>query len=506
MLTQPERAAADRRLRRAIGILAFFAVASVLQSLLYDLLVSQGLNITGDEPSYVMVAQSLYHLRVHIMPTIVHDLRARVFPTTYPPNATVQMVERAGGPTGVVSPFPPGLGALLVPFVALFGPVSGAVTGMIQLNTAGLMWLHQRASRLANLGGLAQAILAVLFAGPAILIATNQIYPDLLAGIIVAAAVIEIALVEKASGVSARSVAIVAAAGAVVPWLQPKNLVPAAVLAAALAVSAGRRRPALAGAGMVAIAASMGLLLLYNHHYYGHWLGLPEPFPTISRRGVQYAAGLLFDRNQGLFAQVPYCLAGLAALASPAMTRRAPVAAAAAALSFAAILALNGTYLLSPYGGLSPSGRFMWSLIPLSLPWAALLLARAADLGRKLWAVLALVLAAWAYQAEPILAGRHHFYNPMAFPQSPWPGWWPGLGGLLARFGRDHHYFGVPAWGFPVELAVALAVGVAVAVWLREPSALGGAPWRRSTSAGAASEAALARQAHRARRGRGRPS
>ncbi|MDA8398210.1 MAG: hypothetical protein M0Z29_10260, partial [Actinomycetota bacterium] len=181
---------------RPVGIVVFFVVAMVLQKFLFDFVTSKGVTITGDEPTYVMQAQALSHFSVHILSTITHDLAARVFRGTYPANATLAMVEHYDGPTGVISPFGPGLSALLAVSVALLGPVTGSLAGIIGLNTAGLMWLHQRVSRLLRLGGMAQVVLGVAFAIPAVLLAVNQIYPDLPSGILLAIGLLEIAAIE----------------------------------------------------------------------------------------------------------------------------------------------------------------------------------------------------------------------------------------------------------------------------------------------------------------------
>lgn len=456
--------------RRSAAVIGFFVGAVILQKLLYNFVRSKGVNITGDEPSYVMLSQALDHLTVHILPTIRHDLAAKVFPTTYPPNVTLAMVEHFTGPTGVVSKFPPGLSALLLPFVAVLRPVSGAVAGMICVNTAGLIWLHQRVSRLTRLGGMAQAVLACAFAIPAVLVAVNQIYPDLPAGILIAIGLLEVAVSEANKETSRLSFALVTVSVAVAPWLQPKNLVPVAIVLVAFLFVAAWRQGRVRPAGVVAAVSvvSFALFLFYNQRYYGHWLGLPEPFPRASRNGVEYSLGLLFDRDQGLFVQVPYCLLGLGGLVAFGR-RRMPAATVATVLSLLLILGLNGTYVSNPYGGLSLAGRFMWTLIPISLPWLGLLLARFQELQKPLGVPLVIVVLAWIYQAEPIFTGHHHYYNGIIIAYRPWPAWWPGTIRVLPQFGRNRLYLGTPAWSLPLELIVEAAVLAAILYWLREP-------------------------------------
>jgi hypothetical protein len=444
-------------------------VAVLLLRLFYGFIRSKGVSITGDEPSYVMQAQSYAHLSPQILPTIHHDLAANVFPTTYPANATASMVEQFKGPQGIVSPFEPGLGILLLPFVVVLGaviaPVSGAVIGTICLNTAGLMWLHQRASRLFRLDAVGQVVLGVMFAGPALLLATNQIYPDLPAGILIAMGLLEIAAVEM-EGVSVTSVVVVAAAVGGAPWLQPKNLGPAVILLVAFAIVAWRR------AALIPLAWVVGIGLLswlgffaYNEHYYGHLLGLPEPPVRASKLGLEYTLGLLFDRDHGLFVQVPYCLIGIAGLVAYGW-RRSPAAVLAVLGSFLSVLVLNGTYTHNPYGGLSLAGRFMWSLIPMSLPWIALVIVRWNELRRARWLPLVAVLGVWAYEAFPVIASQHVYYNPWG-ATGLWPGWWRGLTRVLPYFGRGRRFLGAPAYGLPLELVTATLVTAGLLLYLR---------------------------------------
>ena len=465
-----ERKSLGLPILRPVGIVVFFVVAMVLQKFLFDFVTSKGVTITGDEPTYVMQAQALSHFSVHILSTITHDLAARVFRGTYPANAALAMVEHYDGPTGVISPFGPGLSALVAVSVALLGPVTGSLAGIIGLNTAGLMWLHQRVSRLLRLGGMAQVVLGVAFAIPAVLLAVNQIYPDLPSGILLAIGLLEIAAIEWRGRASALSLLLITASVAASPWLQPKNLVPAAVILAAFLFVVVKRKFRLVPAALVAGVSvlSVALYLVYNQHFFGHLLGLPEPLPTFSAAGLQYTLGLLFDRHQGLFVQVPYALVGLAGLIAFGR-RRMPVAAVATVLSFLALLGLNGTYTSNPYGGYSLAGRFMWTLIPLSLPWVGLVLARFQERNRSLKAPLIVVVLIWLYQAEPIFAGQHSYYNALQVAHTVWPGWWRGLSGFLPQFGGNAYYFGSPVWSLPLELVIeAVLLGVLL-FWLREP-------------------------------------
>lgn len=460
-----------RVLWRVAAVLVVFCAGVVACEALYHLMSRHGVAITGDEPSYIMLAQAMSHSSVHITATIRHDLSARVFGNTYPPNATAANVERAAGPTGIVSPFDPGLSVLLLPFVVVFGPVGGGTLGVIAVNVAGLIWLHRRSSYLGRVDAVGQVVLAAVFALPAVGVAATQIYPDLPSGLLAGAGVVELAIVERDRRVSATSLAAITVSVAGIAWLQPKNVIFALLLLVAVLMVVVLRRPITPRIGLAAFVVvsvgSLAALGVYNTHFYGHLLGLPEPPLKVTRSGIQRTIGLLWDRDQGLFVQAPFCLIGLGCLVAYGW-RRLTFSAGVTFAYFAAILVLNGMYP-NPYGGYSLAGRFMWTLLGLSLPWIGLALGRAAEVRKPLGVVLVVVLVAWVYQVEPILAGLREYYNPLAANYHPWPTWWRGLDHILPRFGNTSAIFGAPPGRTLLEVGLeAVAVGWTL-WWLRKP-------------------------------------
>ena len=133
---------------------------------------------------------------------------------------------------------------------------------------------------------------------------------------VLACALVEVALIERRGSVQRTSTLMVLVSAGLLPWLQVKNFVPAVVVLLAYLV-AGRRTGA-AWRRLVTPAVApvvvWALLLLYNHYYYGHLGGLPEPSPRMSVNGLEFTLGLLFDRHQGMFVQVPFTLIGLIGL------------------------------------------------------------------------------------------------------------------------------------------------------------------------------------------------
>lgn len=449
----------------AVGV-----VAVLVELLVAWFMKSKGAGLTGDEPSYIIQAQAFAHLSPHILATIKADLAAHAL-SAYPVGAPVSAVAYFPGPHGIISAFEPGLGILLIPFVATGHLFLGAVVGMLVLNTAGLILIHRRATRLCDLGGRGQVLFAMLLAAPALVMAMNQIYPDLVSGVLVACPLIEIALLERTRSATRTGTAIVAVSVFLLPWLQVKNIVPAVVLVAAFAVAARRADAAWRPVVAVAVSGVVGWVLLfgYNHVFYGLLGGLPEPFPRPSVNGVEYTLGLLFDRHQGLFVQAPFAVLG--AIGLWVARRRLPVAVIATVVGAGSILLLNGTYTSNPYGGLSLAGRFMWTLLPVALTWAAVVIARWEDAGRLLWTPILLVTAVGLYQVVPVLRGDHVYYNAFSvtapWDPSTWPGWWPGINRALPQFDLPGHPLGAPSYALLVELALLAVLAIASIEYMR---------------------------------------
>jgi hypothetical protein len=411
----------------------------------------------GDSPAYAMQAQAYAHGTDDISWALRADIHKswdgyllRRYPELYP------------GPHGLVSPFGAGLSVLLTPFIGIRNLVVGGTLGMVVLCTAGLIVLHRRASRLAGLSAGGQVLLAVIFAWPALLLAETQIYPDLLSGVFLAAALLELAIIEERRKVTTQGALIITASAVVLPWLQVKNLGPSMVLSLILAVMAVRFRPTgsyrvATYSGLAIILVSWAALRWYNVHFFGHLLGFPEPPVRFSKRGIEYTLGLLFDRQQGLFVQVPVAVLGLMGLWMG--RRKHPVAVCATVGTLGILLILNGTYTINPYGGSAFAGRFMWTLVPALLVWVAVVMRSWKASARRLRMFASLVGLVWVYQAWPIVTDKHVYHNAFRYFQKPhlvYPGWWQGLNSLIPQFNLPGHVLGAPSWGLVLELAVGM--------------------------------------------------
>ena len=405
------------------------------------LLRSQGNDLGGDQAHYLIAAQALAHGSVHPGPWYQRDFLAH-YVYNWPAGATVSnlhVVQTYPGPHGSVFAHGLGLPLLLAPFVAV-GNVPLGLLGLFVIVALGAVCIHQRGSRVARLGRSGRIVFALALGAPALWVASTQVYPDLISGVLLAAALVEVALVERERVLSPFSAALVAGALAAEPWLQIKNLVPAlcvAAAAAAVIVRLGGSRRTLVVMGAV-VLAGWGLLLGYNLFFYGHPEGLPQPHPTFTGTSVTRVLALVFDRDQGLLVQVPTILLGVLGLW--AARRTVPWAVGATVAGSVLMILVNGTFTTDvPFGGAALAGRFEWTVAPMLLAWAPFLLVAVERHRARILGVAAGVGAVWVAQAVPLLEGTHQYVNTMIAPFAPWdptlyPGWWPGLGGALPTF------------------------------------------------------------------------
>ena len=172
-----------------LGVVAL----TVLAALVAWLATGQGVLLGGDEPTYVVQAQALLHGTTLIGPFIHRDLVHHLLAS---PSRSL-VIETYPSAHGVISPFAPGTALLLAPFVAI-GPARARCRRRDPRSSPPPAWSWStdwpRGSPGCGVRG--QALLGVVLASPAVLVAMGQIYPDLLSGIVLAGAALEIALLE----------------------------------------------------------------------------------------------------------------------------------------------------------------------------------------------------------------------------------------------------------------------------------------------------------------------
>ena len=402
---------------------------------------SQGVVFGGDSPGYLTAAQSLAHATLNPLPAYYRDMASHAL-YNWPPNVPIHMVKGVhayvSGAHGPV--FAQGLGipALLAPFMAI-GSVTLAMLGYFGLIAWGVVCLHQRASRLGGLGRGGRAVFALSLAAPALWLTSTQVYPDLIAGLILASVFVELALIEVERGLGRVGTAIIVVGLVVVPWLHIKNLAPLAVAMASLVII-GRRSRVASGrlvAMSTVVLASVGGLFFYNWFYFGRIGGLPLSGLSLAPETAWRSLALLMDRHQGLVVQVPTVLLGLVGLAIAGS--RSWRSAVATTLGAATVLVINASYAAAPFGGSVFAGRFQWTIAPMLLAWAAVTIGRIQVHRGRLFVLGTAITALWTAQLIPILEAHHEYFNAAILPFRPWdpslyPGWWGVLDRLLPTF------------------------------------------------------------------------
>jgi hypothetical protein len=149
--------------------------------------------------------------------------------------------------------------------------------------------------------------------GLPLLQACNQIYPDLLAGILLLFAADE-ALSRQPPATSMRwRDLFYPATLAFLPWLHIKYVAPAVIVWAWHADTTRQRRSLVVGA---AFGGSLALLAIYNAYAFGKMTG---PYAgdglVLHRNSLIVFLGLHFDQAQGMFLQQPLWLLGVVGLA-----------------------------------------------------------------------------------------------------------------------------------------------------------------------------------------------
>jgi hypothetical protein len=290
-------------LRRACLVVAALAFAASAAGI--GVRGSRGAQTTGDEPHYLTTAISLAEdgdLDVR------DELEQRLYTSFHAPTLSPQ--ERVLGDGRMVSPHDPLLPALLAVPLALGGWAAAklVLALLAGANAALLLW-----TAVARLGVplRAAALAAGLFATSSPLaVYGSQVYPELVAALLVTAAV---------AGV-ATPLAVVA-----LPWLSVKY----AAVAGVAALPGLRRRPRL----LLVYAGAAAAFLLAHRALYGGWtpyaagdhfaggeltvVGHDPDYLGRSRRLL----GLLVDRTFGLAAWQPAWLLVVPALATLAASR-----------------------------------------------------------------------------------------------------------------------------------------------------------------------------------------
>jgi hypothetical protein len=287
----------------AVAVVSFVAAAAGI-----DVRASYGARTTGDEPYYLLTADTLWEDRdLDISDEIERD----EFRDWHEIPLDEQTRPLEGGRR--VSPHDPLLPLLLAPALALGGWMGAkvALATMAGLLAALMVWIAVR--RFDVPPGAAGIVAAIFGASAPFAVYGNQVYPELPAALAVAVAVAALSGRLKAGGLVALTLAITA-----LPWLSIKYAPVAAALAVLGALALRRAKRGRALLALVGTLSLMGLAFIAAHlewyggltpyavgdHFTGGEFTVVGNEPNYPGRAVRLL-GLLVDRQFGLVAWQP---------------------------------------------------------------------------------------------------------------------------------------------------------------------------------------------------------
>jgi hypothetical protein len=312
---------------------------------------------TGDEPHYLVIAQSL--LKDHDL-QIENNHRRGDYREYYVGDLRPDYLRR--GQNGeIYSVHAPGLSVLVAPVLALFGyPGVLVFLALVSACATALTWTatwHVTSDAAASWFGWATAALSAPF-----FFQSFVVYPDAPGAALIMVGVL--ALVDDRR-LSTRRMVVTGAALALLPWLHTRYAAAAVMLGLMLSarLASPRRIAALLSIPLVSAFAWFAFFyaIYGSPDPRGPYGGTTQSDLANLGRGI---VGLLFDQQFGILPAAPVLLCALAGIV--VLMRRRPRLAAALLLLVTPYGIVVGTYQMW-WGGNSSPGRF---IIPILLPLA----------------------------------------------------------------------------------------------------------------------------------------
>lgn len=316
--------------------------------------------LTGDEPHYLMVSDSLSQSgTLDQMAAYQREFKNHKL---YSPGLGRSMdqpnaanTHAVFGTHGFFNFHSIGLPLLLTLPYAYAG-ITGAKVFLVFLSCFLIFWIRDLARFLGADRSAEWATLVLLGSSLPLLVASSQIYPDLLAGALAFWLLLGLFKIETPTVTKAWVLAI---SLALLPWLHIKYVATALLLLMGWIYRYGAHRWGASSRMAVTFCASLALLGFYNAYAFGNPTG---PYPPGSMvfgwPSLMVFLGLLIDQNQGFLLQNPATFLGVASLG--ALFKARPRFMLLWGLVFLSLLLPNALHT-NWYGGGSINGRFGWS-------------------------------------------------------------------------------------------------------------------------------------------------
>jgi hypothetical protein len=326
--------------------------------------------LTGDEPHYLVITSGIVkHLTLEQSKPYTEEFNSRaIFSPGLAPageKPSPANTHAVLGPRGLYNVHNIGLPLMLaVPFGA--AGVLGSKLFLVLINSL-LFWVLSKAFLRKQ---VSQKILFLSILPFSIatnfVIASGQIYPDLIAGILILFIFISAAeTTSSGKNRDAFSDIPVLFLLSLLPWLQLKFTGTVIVVMTFLMIKRFWKNFSISKVltFMMPVVISISTLALYNNYAFGNLFG---PYDStslqLSKTSLMVGVGLLLDQNQGLFFQNPLNLLGFAYILY--LIRQRKSTAILALVIIASSIVPNAMHP-NWYGGGSFSGRFTWTVAPL---------------------------------------------------------------------------------------------------------------------------------------------
>ncbi|MBP7735692.1 MAG: hypothetical protein KA369_06930 [Spirochaetes bacterium] len=357
-------------------------------------------SVNGDEPHYLVMAHGIvtYGSFEQTRPYKDEFSKRSIFKKGLAPqdsNPSPENTQAVLGPHGLYNIHNIGL-PIIISLPYKFGGVAGAKIFMVLIGVTAILFTW-------NITGIFSAntkirflsTLALCIALP-LLPASNQIYPDLPAGIVSLSGLYWFMTLDRKRPIFQEF--IWAAAIVFLPWLHIKFSMACALLIIALMIKKFILFKDMKGISILAVLSVLSSFILFAYNYYA-FNRLSGPYPTgtfeFSGTSIMVLFGLHADQNQGFLMQNLILLIGLGSIGG--LYRRDRATAIIWLFVYASLLIPNA-FLLNWYGGTSFSGRFGWSAAVVFFLPTALGLARIDEYSSKLFkTIIAITVLLQAY-------------------------------------------------------------------------------------------------------------